>query len=407
VDALTLVNCAAMQQDGIRASKIGGVVIGGDYQGLGIARSLGRHGIPVAVLDDELSIARFSRYVTHAMRVRDLRTEEAVIDALLAMHERFGLQDWILFPTRDETVACLSRNRELLSRHFAVPTPSWDCIRFAWDKRNLYSLAEQLAIPIPKTVWPAADESLDDFADWLPLALKPAIKEHFFYETKAKAWRADTPAELRALSARAHKIVPSGELMLQELIPGDGRQQFGFCALVDDGHAIVTMTVARLRQHPPVFGRASTYVVTRDRIPELEEFAQRLLEKISYNGLVELEFKRDPRDGQYKLLDFNARTWGYHSIGERAGVDFPYLLFLNETGTTFEAPHAREGVAWIRITTDVPTAFAELFRGRMKMGKYARSLLGANVEAVFARDDILPGLVEVMLIPYLAVKRGF
>ena len=45
--------------------QIGGVVLGGDSQGLGIARSLGRHGIPVCVIDDETSISRASRFVQH------------------------------------------------------------------------------------------------------------------------------------------------------------------------------------------------------------------------------------------------------------------------------------------------------------------------------------------------------
>jgi D-aspartate ligase len=40
----------------------GAVVLGGDYQGLGIVRSLGRHGIPTLIVDDERSIARASRY---------------------------------------------------------------------------------------------------------------------------------------------------------------------------------------------------------------------------------------------------------------------------------------------------------------------------------------------------------
>ena len=48
---------------------------------------------------------------------------------------------------------------------------------------------------------------------------------------------------------------------------------------------------------------------------------------INYYGLVELEYKLDPRDGQYNLLDVNGRTWGYHTLGPGAGVDFPYLLF--------------------------------------------------------------------------------
>ncbi len=39
----------------------GAVVVGGDFNGLGIVRSLGRRGIPVCVIDDERSIARHSR----------------------------------------------------------------------------------------------------------------------------------------------------------------------------------------------------------------------------------------------------------------------------------------------------------------------------------------------------------
>ena len=61
---------------------IGAVVLGGDYQGLGIVRSLGRRDIPVWILDDELSIGRFSRYATGATRSHLLRDEQATVDAL-------------------------------------------------------------------------------------------------------------------------------------------------------------------------------------------------------------------------------------------------------------------------------------------------------------------------------------
>ena len=61
----------------------GAVVIGGDYQGLGIVRSLGKMGVPVCVIDDEHSISRFSRYATHSVRVPDLRQEEPTIATLL------------------------------------------------------------------------------------------------------------------------------------------------------------------------------------------------------------------------------------------------------------------------------------------------------------------------------------
>ena len=45
------------------------MVIGGDYQGRGIARSLGQHGAHVCVVD-ETCIARASRFVKHVIPVR-------------------------------------------------------------------------------------------------------------------------------------------------------------------------------------------------------------------------------------------------------------------------------------------------------------------------------------------------
>ena len=36
---------------------VGAIVVGGDYQGLGIVRSLGSRGIPICVVDDEHSIS--------------------------------------------------------------------------------------------------------------------------------------------------------------------------------------------------------------------------------------------------------------------------------------------------------------------------------------------------------------
>src|ERR1700758_4996998 len=79
----------------------GAVVIGGDYQGLGIVRSLGRMGVPVCVIDDEHSISRFSRYATYSVHVSDLRQEESIVETLRCIGQSFNLQGWVLFPTRD------------------------------------------------------------------------------------------------------------------------------------------------------------------------------------------------------------------------------------------------------------------------------------------------------------------
>lgn len=385
---------------------VGGVVIGGDYQGLAIARSLGRRGVPVCIIDDEQSITRFSRYATHSIRVPTLREERSTVDALLDIGRRLQLQGWVLYPTRDETVAAISINREALRECFRVPTPGWDSVRWVWDKRNTYALARELGIPVPATWFPRTCDDLRQIDGGFPLAIKPSIKEHFIYTAKAKAWRANNRAELEERFEQASALVPPGEIMIQDLVPGDGRQQFAYCAFFKQGQSLGTMVAQRRRQHPNEFGRASTFVQTVDQ-PQLELLSKRFLRAIEYYGLVEVEFKLDPRDNRYKLLDVNARTWGYHALGTPAGVDFPYILFMDQLGEPVAPLRARPGVSWVRLVTDLPEGIGEVLRGHLSLFSFLKSVLKSNVEAVICADDPLPSVAEAALIPYLMYKRGF
>jgi D-aspartate ligase len=392
----------------VEPNSTGAVVIGGDYQGLGIVRSLGRRGVPVCVVDDEYSISRFSRHATHWVTASDLRDERRTVDTLLETGRRLNLSGWVLYPTRDETVAAISRHREELGEVFRVPTPAWSAIQYAWDKRNTHRLAHDLGIPAPRT-WLVQDAAeLDGLDAEPPFVLKPAIKPTFLQATKDKAWRANSHKELRELFTRASAVVGAPEVMVQELIPGGGERQFAYCALFKNGRALASMVARRWRQHPPEFGRSSTYCETVHR-PQLEELSERYLTAVDYYGLVELEYKFDARTGQYKLLDFNARTWGYHTLGPKAGVDFPWLLYSDQVGEPPPSPppRARPGVRWRRLVTDMPTAAVELAARRLSPGSYVRSLFGPRAEAVFSLRDPMPALAELALVPYLVVKRGY
>jgi len=384
----------------------GAVVVGGDFHGLGVVRSLGRRGIPVCVVDDEYSIARYSRYTTLAITAPTLREERATVDFLLEAARRHNLKGWVLFPTRDEHVAAFARHRAELTEWYRVPTPEWDSIKWAWNKWNTYSLAERLGIPIPKTWCPRTLEDLDKIDAPFPLGVKPAVKEDFFYATKAKGWRVDNREELKSLFERASQHVAGNEVLVQEFIPGDGTSQYSSCMFFKNGRAIGSMAAKRLRQHPPEFGRAATFVETID-CPQIEEPTLRFLQAMNYYGLAEVEYKLDARDGQYKLLDVNARTWGFHSLGYAADVDFPYLLFADQMGEAVPTCHGRPGVGWIRMVTDIPTSVRDIVDGRLSVGNYLKSLRDFSTESVFSRHDIAPTLAELALLPYLAIKRGY
>ena len=386
------------------AGQTGALVIGGDHPGLGIVRSLGQRGIPVCVVDDQLSVSSFSRYISRFVRVKDLRDERKTVEAVLEVGHRFGLQNWILFPTRDETVVAFSRYRAELSEFFRVPTPDWDTVKWAWNKKNTYDLAEKLNIPCPQTFNPQSEDELEALRSKLPLALKPAVKENFFYATGAKAWRAQTIDELRQIYRKAVRYLPPQEILVQQIIPGDGSRQVSYCAFFRNGQALGSLVARRARQHPREFGRAATYVESID-LPVIEELSQRFLKAIDYYGLVEVEFKHDPRDGEYKLLDVNARSWGFHSLGCAAGVDFSYMLYADQVGTPILPCRAKPGIGWIRLLTDVPTAISDILNRSITFGDYFASLRKTRVESVFCRKDPLPSIAEIVLLPYLMAKK--
>ena len=62
---------------------------------------------------------------------------------------------------------------------------------------------------------------------------------------------------------------------------------------------------------------------------------------------------------------------------------------------------------WVRLLTDVPTGIVEVSSRRMKLRDYIESLRHVHTDAVFSKEDPLPGIVEFLLLPYLFVKRGY
>lgn len=375
----------------------GALVLGANYRALGVARSLGRHGIAVRLVKtDRHTVARYSRYAGALLPWPHPSDDGRATSALLELCDRHGLDGWTLIPTDDESAALVSRRRTALSARFIVAVPEWDVVRWAYDKRLTHRLAADLGVAQPLT-WLAADGSVEDAQVGYPAILKPAFARERNAFTTAKAWPVADRAELLRAYREASELVPSEEILVQELIPGQGASQLSFAALADDGRAIASLTACRARQYPMDFGRESTFVYTVEA-PDVEEAALRLIAAVRYSGLIEIEFKRDPRDGRPKLLDINPRVWGWHSLGARAGVDFVHLQWRLLHGDPPPLSRARLGVAWARASTDVPTCARELIGGRLSPAAWMRSFRRPVERAMFAGDDPLPGFLDVPLL---------
>ena len=193
-------------------------------------------------------------------------------------------------------------------------------------------------------MFPDGEPALAQAEGRFPVVIKPAYKACANRLTVDKAWRADGPDALRRLYREACSLVDPRILMIQELVAGNGDSQLSYAALCSNGEVVASLAACRLRQYPMDFGRASSYVETIDD-PNLEDDATRLLAALRFSGMVEVEFKRDPATGANLLLDINPRAWGWQSLGGRAGVDFPYLLWRLASGDRIPRTRAVAGRA--------------------------------------------------------------
>jgi predicted ATP-grasp superfamily ATP-dependent carboligase len=189
----------------------------------------------------------------------------------------------------------------------------------------------------------------------------------------------------------AARVVSPADLMVQEIIPGDGRTQFSVAAFCRDGCVLVAMTARRTRQYPIDFGLSSSFVEAIE-VPELHGLARTVIGRLRLSGMVEVEVKWDRRDGRYKLLDVNVRPWGWHRLCAASGIDFPYLQYCEALGRPLPNAMARYGLRWRRLITDLPAAMQEIRAGIITPWAYARSLIGPTVGSVSDVRDPLPVL---------------
>jgi predicted ATP-grasp superfamily ATP-dependent carboligase len=264
--------------------------------------------------------------------------------------------------------------------------------------------ADELGIAHPSTRYPRTGDDLAEIGLAFPVILKPTFRDKRNAFVDAKAWRADDACSLRARYDEAAALVRADQIMVQELIPGDGAAQFSYAAVWDRGTPIGSLVARRARQYPIEFGFTSTSVETIE-LPEIEAIAARFLKSLDYNGLVEIEFKYDPRDRCYKILDVNTRAWTWIALGAAAGVDFPALQWRLAAGEKIAPLTARRGVRWLFASRDIAAATQEILTGRLSPAGYIRSWRRSAASAVFAWDDPLPAVLDLPLVVARVASR--
>jgi D-aspartate ligase len=377
----------------------GAVIVGGAHVSVAVARSLGRHGIPVWLLANH-PLPKFSRYIQRRFDWPGADHPDGVA-SIVDLARQHNLAGWVLIAAGDQDMRMIAQNHALLSEHFRVATPDWGTIQWVYDKRFTYQRAAELGIDFPRSFQPNSRDEAAAIDCRFPVILKPAFRKGSDEFTQAKAWKAETRERLLALYERAAALVGNDAIIVQEWIPGTGTSQFSYAGLMQRGEPIASLVARRTRQYPIDFGRSSTFVETIDRA-EVEEIACRFLKSINYTGVVEVEFKQDRRDGGYKLLDVNGRFWTWCGIGARASVDLSFLGWWQGIGEPLSFSRARPGVGWMHTFRDVMAVYEEITSGALSMRDYLASVRKPMSFASLSLDDPLPALVEL---PVAALHR--
>ena len=382
---------------------MGALLLSSSPTSLGIIRSLGRHGIKVFVAYERKTPASVSRYVKGRFHIKG-DSEEERISFLIDLANRNNLNRWAIFPDSDKWASFLAKNQNILEKYYTYTTPKWDILKWSIDKRLTYQLAEEVGMHYPLTYYPGNRTDVLKIDGAFPMILKPALHEKQDLFSGIRAWQVNNKEELFARYDIAYESTDNSNILIQELIPGGADSQFSYAALCRDGKVLADACAARKRIRPPDFGVA-VFVETILK-PEIEIPARRWLEKNCYTGLVEMDFKYDSRDDQYKLLDVNARAWGWIALGTSAGVNFPLLMWRLIQGENNEFVRARPGVRWVRTIFDLSSAIQLIRKGELSIWEYVASLKGANHQTL-ASNDPLPALVECLTLLSSVLKKVF
>ncbi|RPJ54004.1 MAG: hypothetical protein EHJ95_01105, partial [Methanobacteriota archaeon] len=351
-------------------------VLGTSGTGLGVIRSLGRRGVPVVGLDSNpLSPGLRSRYCTGMVCPASDGQQKEFLDLLARIGERLD-GPIVLVPTSDTDVLAVSRQRETLGRYFRFAMPDAPIVEAIVNKRQFAGLLERHGIPHPFTIFPADEADLADSSRLLtyPCILKPAYSPAFTKTFGAKLFVARSKGELLARYRQASAA--GQEVVVQEIVAGPDTNLYGYGSYVAaGGRALGGFVYRKVRGYPTGFGLCS--MVRSVASEEVSRAGSDLLQAIGYRGLSEVEFKRDERDGQLKVIEVNARTWGENNLAARCGVDLSFIAYQDLLGRAVEpAPPQREGVIWLFLANDLRAAAAAFRQGSLSIREYLASLAG-------------------------------
>ena len=371
------------------------VVLDLSATGIAIVRSLAKNGIQVFAYDTEgkYKIGK-TRYAICGICPDPVKQENELIQFLLKAAQIYA-QKPVLFAGSDDYVHFISNHRKELSVYYHFLLPEHTLVETVLDKRLTYELAVKHNVPSPKTFSIQNAEQLDDIIEQIsfPCILKPVYSSLFRKKIDHRCYKKAIVTENEIELRKEYRFYRQfGELMIQEVIPGEETSIFSVKTLFDEEMNLIGLWMnQKLHQFPPQYGSSALAISKRDE--EVLQLAVSFLKECEFKGLAISEFKRDPRDGKFKFIEINPRMGLTQCLSDACGVNLIYLYYLlvtaqNPTPITKQ----REGIKWVYLVRDFLSFRQKQKEGVMTFREWLKSLSGKKVEALFVWDDPMPFL---------------
>jgi predicted ATP-grasp superfamily ATP-dependent carboligase len=353
------------------------------------------------VYDDERpGEVAWSRWYRALPTARQTGHSPRDLSALLA---EVRLARLVVVPCADRWVRAAVECPEVGTERFPASLPPPDTAATLLDKGRLAGFLETLAVPHPRTFLVQRPEDVVG-----PVAIlgdgafiKPCDSHGFQRRFDVKGFRAPNAAEANTL---AREAASAGlQVLVQEYIPGPPTCHHFVDGFVDR-YGVVRGLFARRRwrMHPPDFGNSTAMIsIDLNEVAPAVDDLRRVLAAGRYRGVFSAEFKRDPRDGAFKLLEVNVRPWWFVDFASRAGIDVCEMAYRDALGLPVEtASSYRVGLRCVYPFDDRLACRDLVKKGQLSRAAWLFSWIGAH-QPVFSFSDPWPAVAGSALL----VKR--
>ncbi len=387
------------------------VILGLWVNGLGIIRSLAKEGIKtVGFYQDNREIGRFSRYCI-PIRSPDINEEEKLLQFLIDFGNKIKRRI-VLFAESDDYILFISRNREILGRYFLFALPERNLLEKIVNKKEFYRTCEVLGIPYPKTYYFSTMEELSRISSNIgyPCIIKPALTRLFEDRFNKKVLLAESQRELLKICKSVNDMFE--QIMIQEVISGKDDTIY-FCGAYFglDAKPKGVSLGRKIRQYPPGFGVTSLAESISDGF--LLDLSISTLKKMKFKGLCDIEFKKDPRDNKFKIIEINARTGLWHTLCTASGVNLCAIAFYDLTNYDptkkrhIQVIYNQRRIRWINEELDIGASYRYFKRGDLSLNAWITSLKGIRSLAISRISDPAPTFFLFLMLMKHFTKKFF